>query len=655
MRRRARFSSPGPFLARLRGAFAVTGGLLFLALPSVLRADLESELGRSVARYVENQYGLCRSVALTGWVVQTGTVLRAAASERAARCRFAVLNSGQVNAFTLPGGYIYCEAGLLGHLSSDDDLAGVLAHEIAHVVDRDFQRLLLRQAILLALTGFLTRGGDAPSTPALRVVQLLDALRQSRRVEAQADEVGADLCLRAGYDPAGLANFLGEIAQGQSRWNYWQTLLSTHPEASRRRDWVNARLADRLSAAERVQLAGNLARRARYQRALEHLEQTRRQGIILPAGHLLAARLYLQQGRGSQAAALCQDVLRIMPDSAEAHTLLEQAQAFAPSCPPQAEWAPDPVLRERLERQWQSLSAQTDRRRRLRDQISAETRRLRTNQDFERALQVAQVVVADESSPGYWALLAQAAALLGDLSRLSDQVMEMRWIEYDLPQSLREESNRLLRPQHNVGSAAGLQAAAQSLLEAGQLAEAGHVAALERMARAAVAARRLAEQVAPVMLGLLASGPDRPLGRLVFSRLAIFQAQLSLAQQGLRQARADADGALADLCAIKVAGYRATLSRLGAQASPQQLALYQNVLTHLGCGRASEASLAEAGSDLGRWAETSLLAEERPAPSEEGKMAAARKGPWDERAYATYVLMRLAALRCAEETLPLSS
>ncbi len=630
------------------------GGCIFLGLPSVLCADWESELGRNAARCVEEQYGLCRSKALTHWVVQTGAVLSAAAPECSTRCRFAVLNSGQVNAFTLPGGYIYCEAGLLGHLDSDDDLAGVLAHEMAHVVDRDFRRLLLRQTLLLVFAGFLARGQDSCAVPTLRVAQLLDALRQSRRVEAQADQVGADLCLRAGYDPAGLADFLEEIAQGQSRWNYWRTLFSTHPEASRRQEWVNLRMADRLSVGERVQLAASLARRARYRRALEHLEATRRQGAVLPAGHLLAARLYLRQGRGSEAATLCRQALGVVPDSAEIHALLQQVQALVPSSSVGGEWSPDPALCERLERQWERLSEQGERRRRLRDQITTETCRLRTNRDFERALQAVQVVAADESSPGYWALLAESAALLGGISRLSDQIMEMRWIEYDLPQALREESDRLLRHHDEVAHAAGLDNAAQGLLEAGELAEARHVAALERMGRAAVAARRLGEQVAPVMLGLLSSGPDRPLGRLVFSRLAVFQAQLSLAHEELQRARADADGALADLCAIKVAGYRATLTRLGAQASPEQMALYRDVLGHLG-GRDLSAETAEASGELGRWAETFLLAENGPSPAEKDKPVRERKAPWDDRAYAAYVLMRLACRRCAEETLLLQS
>ena len=615
-------------------------------------ADLESDLGRTAARYVEAQYGLCASPPLARWVRDTGAALVAPQSGPSARARFAVLNSGEINAFTLPGGYIYCDAGLLGHVDSEDDLAGVLAHEVAHVADRDFQRLALRQTLLFALTGVLTNGGNSRATPALRVAQMLDALRQSRRVEGQADDVGLAICLRSGYDPAGLQNFLAQIAAGQARWSYWTTLLSTHPEAAKRQAHVAARLAESFSTAERIQLAESLIRRTRYHQALYHLQEARRQSPGLPTIPLHLASLYLLEGRRAEALAQCQEALRLEPDSAEARELLGQLEAQVSEAPPVHEWKPSLDLRSKLDEQMGVLAGAEEQRRQLREAITTETRRLRANGEFNRALEVAQVVGPDEGALGYWALLAEAARVLSDISRLSDQVMEMRWIEYDLPQVLFDESDSLLRPQAAVGSVEEMAAAADHLLSAAHLAGATHTAALERMARAAGSCRRLAGQVTPVLVELMATGDDRPLGRLIFSRAALFQTQLSLAQAGLRRAETDADGALRDLCALKVACYRASLACLGAQASQSQDLIYRRVLAQLAARPVVDPQTPRE-VDLGLTAQALLLPEAQPAPpSEKEKPTTVRKGPWDEEAYAAYVLMRLAYKRCEEETLP---
>jgi Zn-dependent protease with chaperone function/predicted negative regulator of RcsB-dependent stress response len=650
-------------------------GLWLGAGGSPARADVDGYLGKLMAQYLVQQSGQCRAVALNRWVQETGAAL-VAQSPRAGRCHFLVLNSGEVNAESLPGGYICVDAGLLGHVASDDDLAGVLSHELGHQIDHDFDRMLRRQALILLATTVLTAHSRPAVPAAARALQGLDALRQSRKIEAAADSMGVEVCLRGGYDPAGLQDFLTQIGEGQSRWSYWQTLISTHPETSRREQWVADRMAQVLTAPARVQLAEQLTQRARYRQALAHLDAAGKQSPGMYTVPLLTAQVYLLQGRRAEAAAQCQAALRLNPYAADARALLAQAQAPAPPAAPPEAWTPSAELRRQLAEQSEKLAAEDAVRERLRGQVDEETRRLGTEKVYSQALGAAQVVAPGEYFLSSWALLAEAAGLMGEISQLSDQVMEMGWIEYDLPQEITDESALLLQPGP-VGSAAQMAAAGEQLREAGDLEQATHRAALESMERAAAAARRLGLEVAPVFLELLASGnDDRPLGPLNDTHAALVQAQLAVAQDGLWQAQTDTDGALHDLCAIKLALYRASLTRLGAQGGTVQDEIYQRVVDQIAGNLPSLPSLLtgemphpspppgaptplagegvqkEAPGDLGLAADRALVpSAEQGNPAEKEILTIPRKGPWDDRAYAGYVLMRLAWLRCQEETL----
>lgn len=633
----------------LRALSILLTALVACAAPS--RADLEEDFGRLAARYFEQEYGLCRSPVLTRWVEALGRKVAAAGGLPADRVHFGVLNSGEINAFALPGGFIFCDAGLLGHVDSDDDLAAVLAHEVAHVQGRDFQRVLLRQALLSALALALDRGDTARAVPALRVFQILDGLRQSRKQEAQADSAAVGLCLEAGYDPAGLENFLGRVAEGQSRWSYWKTLFSTHPEPLRRLAWVRLRSDQMLPPADRLSLAESLCVRSRYQRALAHLALAEEQAPDLAAAPLLAAQVYLYQGRRQEAEAACARAQRLDPADERAATFLAQARQLPQSPPAGAAWCPSADLKQRSEQVLAALAAQEEQRRALQERITTETRRLRTNQQFNQALEAAQSVAAQADSPAYYGLLAQAAALVIEISRLSDQVMEMRWIEYDLPEVLTGEAHALLRERPAARAPVEFERAAEHLLRAASLGKDKHLPALEKMARAATQARRLAGQVAPLFLELLGSGQGRPLGRLVFSRAALMQGQLELARHGLRQAEAGVSDVLRDLCEVKQAYFRARLARLGAEASPAQLGVYQRVLAQVAdLLLGPQPDLAWLGGDLGTAAQRLLTTPSGLEPGEE-KPVSAGKGPWHDRAYAEYVLLRLALRRCEEETL----
>jgi hypothetical protein len=131
---------------------------------------------------------------------------------------FKVIDSSDINAFALPGGYIYVNRGAIEVTESEAQLAGVLAHESAHVVMRhgthEASQALLAQAPLAMLGNILGQSGSLTSWLAemglgLGVNSIL--LKNSRSSESQADEVGTYILYQAGYDPHGMAQFFAII------------------------------------------------------------------------------------------------------------------------------------------------------------------------------------------------------------------------------------------------------------------------------------------------------------------------------------------------------------------------------------------------------------------------------------------------------------
>src|SRR5262249_23526272 len=134
-----------------------------------------------------------------------------------------VVNSPEINAFALPGGYVYVNRGLIRAVRSEDELAGVIAHEMAHVAQRHgtsqatkaYGAQLGRGILGQVLGGGRNRGVNL----AEQVVGGLGLnalfMKFSRSAESEADRVGARMMARAGYDPMAMADFFDLLASQQ--------------------------------------------------------------------------------------------------------------------------------------------------------------------------------------------------------------------------------------------------------------------------------------------------------------------------------------------------------------------------------------------------------------------------------------------------------
>jgi Zn-dependent protease with chaperone function len=214
----------------------------FLAFP--LTREEEIELGKQAALEVEKQYKLYDNKDILDKVDKIGKTLVAVSDDPSLPWTFKVVVSEEVNAFTLPGGFVYITTGLLSFVSTDDELAGVIAHEIAHAARHHFIKLAEQQAkterqiapfLLAALLG--AKGSDFENIYlGLKLIEIAKMHSYGQALEEDADLSGAKYLIKAGkYNPVGILTFLEKLARMEERGVKQELgILQTHPYAKER-------------------------------------------------------------------------------------------------------------------------------------------------------------------------------------------------------------------------------------------------------------------------------------------------------------------------------------------------------------------------------------------------------------------------------------
>ncbi|MEP6800617.1 MAG: M48 family metallopeptidase [Acidobacteriota bacterium] len=193
------------------------------------------ELGRQSAAQVEKQIPLIRDPAIDGYVAAIGARLAAVAPGPKFPYQFHVTNLSDVNAFALPGGFMYVNRGLIELVPTEGQLAGVMAHEMAHVALRhqtnQVSKAYLAKAGVGILGGVLTGGAPGPIMSAVGGIGLNALfLKFSRTAESQADIVGAQTMARAGYDANEMASMFELLRKQAGRDpGRLERFLSDHP------------------------------------------------------------------------------------------------------------------------------------------------------------------------------------------------------------------------------------------------------------------------------------------------------------------------------------------------------------------------------------------------------------------------------------------
>lgn len=254
-----RAKSPRSSSARLRFASNIFPMILALAVCAVAvpvwaqRTELrpgfnlfsikqDVQLGEKYSAEVDRQLPPCADERLDAYLNKLGRRLAAHAPGAAYPYRFTCVNDMEINAFALPGGFVYINRGAIEAADTEAQLAGILSHEIAHVALRHSTNHISKQApvqISLALaSGWM--GGNAVSglltKMGLHSGMGLLFLKFSRTDEQQADVLGAQILFDSGYDPRALAQFFEKVEEESKRHRI--AFLNDHPTTANRGERV---------------------------------------------------------------------------------------------------------------------------------------------------------------------------------------------------------------------------------------------------------------------------------------------------------------------------------------------------------------------------------------------------------------------------------
>lgn len=348
------------------------------ASSTVLAPSEQERIGREIMRQIERSGALLNDPDIEEYIQGLGRHIAAHANQENGKFRFFVIRSEAINAFALPGGYIGINAGLILAADTESELAGVVAHEVAHVTQHHIARQIEGMqgsglATLGAVLGaILIAANTGESDAAMATVMSAQALQMQRQInytrahEYEADRIGIGILKDAGFDPEGMASFFEKL-QRQSRFSAGASLpeyLRTHPltrnritearnraeednssshRASRRfyltRERINGLLAAEQHKAP-VELtparspvdssfADELAQyreavihkqQAKYDQAAETFERLRDQSPDIISYHLGHAESLMAMGRTDQALASYESANRLFPNN---ETLME--------------------------------------------------------------------------------------------------------------------------------------------------------------------------------------------------------------------------------------------------------------------------------------------------------------------------------------------
>ncbi|MBT8091770.1 MAG: M48 family metalloprotease [Gammaproteobacteria bacterium] len=215
---------------------------------AILSNSEESRIGRMIMRDIRRSGSVVEDPQVTEYINEIGSRIVAQANDGDHTFTFFMVDDPRINAFALPGGYIGVHTGLLEATRSEDELAGVIAHEVAHVTQRHIARAIhansrqniLSTAMMLGAIIVAAAGGSADAVQGAMAVAQGTAIQQqinfTRSNESEADRVGIKALADAGFDPYGMASFFEVISRQTTTSPEMRApeFLRTHPVSTDR-------------------------------------------------------------------------------------------------------------------------------------------------------------------------------------------------------------------------------------------------------------------------------------------------------------------------------------------------------------------------------------------------------------------------------------
>lgn len=196
----------------------------------------EVEIGRQISGNLLGAAPLVPDEALQAYVNRVGRWVASRSGRSDLKWTFGVIDSADINAFAAPGGYVFITKGLYARLQDEAQLAGVLAHEIAHVQEKHHLKVLQKQQLMDLGSEALSRKVKGEEVVQKLIGSGAEILARGldKGAEFEADRVGVVLAARAGYDPFGLPAVLQDIGANTQDAGSVALLFKTHPHPDER-------------------------------------------------------------------------------------------------------------------------------------------------------------------------------------------------------------------------------------------------------------------------------------------------------------------------------------------------------------------------------------------------------------------------------------
>ena len=205
----------------------------------------EITLGKDVAANLLGAAPLVNDPALQAYVNKIGMWIALHTDRPGLPWRFGVLDTGSVNAFATPGGYVFLTRGMLLRMRDEAELAGVLAHEISHVVEKHALTTMRKGTLAGMASDALSRNQPGYAKLVSAGTEVF-ARGLDKEDEYAADRMGVVLAARAGYDPYGLPAVLQTLSSINPKDDAVSLIFKTHPDSGNRLELVSNSMEGRL-------------------------------------------------------------------------------------------------------------------------------------------------------------------------------------------------------------------------------------------------------------------------------------------------------------------------------------------------------------------------------------------------------------------------
>lgn len=215
---------------------------------NILTTEEEVQIGREAAREIERELRLYNDPAVAAYINSLGQMLARYSRRSGLKYHFKVVDTDEVNAFAVPGGWLYVNRGLITTAENESELAGVLSHEIGHVDRKHGARAISRQLGAAVLLDATLGGADASAKrrAGRQIAAFFIGIRQlsyGRDAEREADRFAVEATYAAGIDPEGTATFFEKLmAMQKEEPGRLKGLFSTHPPSRERVENVRAQI-----------------------------------------------------------------------------------------------------------------------------------------------------------------------------------------------------------------------------------------------------------------------------------------------------------------------------------------------------------------------------------------------------------------------------